>query len=171
MAYIDSNTNWSFNIPQAGETDSVQAFKAHMEAIDAALLTPDNKAQLTGRGASDSTITDATYVLDAYQTSLAGENVYVTKLHAHPTPTRVPLADLATNATHATNADNATQATKLSTTHTINGHSFNGTQNVDVEPDDITKLNRVYYGTTTPANFGGFRTNLHAGDLYVQIYR
>jgi len=170
MAYTDSNTKWSFSVPQAGETDDVEDYTKHIEAIDAALVTPDNKAQLLGRGASSATVTDTTYVKDNYQTELAGEDVYVTNLHKHPTPTRVPLADDATEAEHAKKATEADEADKLTTAHTINGLAFNGTADITIEPDDIPLLNRVYWGTVKPASYGGFRSNLHAGDLYVEIY-
>lgn len=170
MSYKDSNTNWKFTVPQEGEVDMAQTVRESLEEVDTALLTPDNKAQLNIKGTSSSTITDTTYVKDTYQTALAGKDVYTTSLHYHPTPKRVPLADLATEADHAKNADLATKAQALTPGGVINGYTFTGVETIQIGIDDIKDAPRTYCGTVEPAQYPGFPDTIVENSLYVMYY-
>lgn len=168
MAYKDEATDWKFTIPQEGEVDSSENYRRQMHEIDDALLDPDQKEQLTYRGEQAADVTDPTYVIDEYKTSKAGHPVYATSLHEHPTPKSVPYADEAGYAKEADHALKADEAAKLNPGGSINDKLFTGTEAIVIGPDDIPGLNRVYWGTVEPKDFGGFRATLTPGDLYVR---
>lgn len=170
MAYKIADTSWKFTTPQEGEVDSAEKVAEMLTEIDAALLDPGKKAQLTSQGADQSTVTDQSsefydpsFVYDSYK------GKYVTSLHEHPTPESVPNADHAEEADHAAEADRADSAGALSPGGTINGHTFTGVEDVVVKNDDIPDSVRVFYGTQDPSDFGGFPSVLRNGDLYVKI--
>lgn len=170
MAYKMSDTNWKFTAPQAGEVDSAENKAATLKEIDEAIISPDERAQLTGKGEQSSKITDQTYKLDSYLTKQRNKNTYVTEKHFHPTPTSVPKADKATEADHAKKADSATSASKLNPGKKINGHLFDGTKDITIKRDDIPDVNRVFYGTADPSKYSGFPKTLRNGDIYVKIH-
>lgn len=170
MSHKDANTKWTFTVPEEGEVDMAQAVTEMLEEIDNALLTPDNKAQLISKATTNVAITDTTYVLDSYQTALAGKDTYVTSLHTHPTPKRVPLADKATEADHAAVADLAHKAEALKPGGTINDYKFTGVEDIDLGIDDIKDAPRTYCGTVEPSLYTGFPTTIIEKSLYVMYY-
>lgn len=172
MAYKIESTAWKFTAPQQGEVDSAESVTEMLTEIDAALLDPGKKGQLTSVGAEVSIVTDKssefydpTFVYDAYKEK------WVTSLHEHPTPKSVPKADHADEADHAKEADHADVASSLSPGGTINTHRFTGVENVMVMTDDIPDATRTFYGTQDPADYGGFPTKLRNGDIYVKYTR
>lgn len=166
MAY-ESGTNWGFTVPQAGETDSSEAFLLHVSEVDEAILTPAERAQLTSRG-QQSDVAGSSYVRDEYQSELAGGDVFVTSLHAHPTPERVPYADVAGSANATGTADKANSASKLEPGANINGHLFTGESDVTISASDIPGINRVYWGKVEPSQYTGFG-DLTPGDIYIKV--
>ena len=164
MAYKIATTNWKFTAPQEGEVDSAEKVAAMLQEIDDAIPTPDVLAQLTSRGNKPAEITDATFVLD----NNYNPPRWVTNLHSHPLPTRVPYAEAAGTANSAKKADAATTANRLVNSFSINGKSTNGTQNVTIRLDDISDASRVFYGTSEPKNYR-FTKALRDRDIYVKI--
>lgn len=172
MAYRIESTAWKFTTPQQGEVDSAQSVTEMLEEVDAALLDPGKKGQLTSSGSEMSIVTDTSsefydpgFVYDAYQ------GKWVTSLHNHPTPKSVPQADHADEADHAKEADHADVASSLSPGGTINSHKFTGVERVVVKTNDIPDATRTFYGTQDPSNYGGFPSKLRNGDIYVKVTR
>lgn len=148
--------NWNLPVPESGEVDSVQRYNSFALAVDSALISENNKLQLESAGQNQG---GTTY--DSYSEK------YVTNLHYHPTPTSVPNADHADSADYATEAGSATTASKLDPGANINGHLFTGESDITIQTNDIPDAHRVFWGTTTPDNYGGFPAVLRNGDLYV----
>lgn len=164
------STNWKFTAPQEGELDSAENKANTLQEIDDAIITPDEKAQLTGRGKPSDVIEDQTYQIDDYLSEKRGKDTWVTQQHFHPTPDSVPEADHAKDADHATEADSSKEAAKLNPGAKINNHLFDGTKDIEIKINDIPDANRVFYGTQEPAQFKGFPKELRDGDIYVKYY-
>lgn len=168
MSYKLESTNWKFTVPQAGEVDSVETVAAMMGEIDNAILDPGEKAQITSRGEAQDLVSesggfpDDSFVFDEYTQK------WVTQMHSHPTPPSVPSADHADNADHADEADHADRASRLDPGASINGHHFDGTEDITLKISDIPDSSRVFYGTVKPDKYGGFPKQLRNGDLYVE---
>ena len=56
MAYKIESTAWKFTAPQRGEVDSAESATEMLAEIDAALLDPGKKGQLTSVGAEVSIV-------------------------------------------------------------------------------------------------------------------
>ena len=166
MAY-ESETNWGFTVPQAGEADSSEAFLRHVSEVDAAILTPAERAQLTS-GGQQSAVAGDSYVRDEYLSGVEGHDVFVTSLHVHPVPERVPYADVAGSVGTSGSADKANSASRLSPGAKINGHLFTGASDVTINASDIPGINRVYWGKVEPSQYTGFG-DLTPGDIYIKV--
>lgn len=168
MAYKMDDTNWKFTAPQEGEIDSAESVADMLKEVDNAVLSPGEKAQLTSRGndaeeasSPSSEFYDATFVYDDYKKK------YVTSLHEHPTPASVPEADHAKEADHSKEADLSEKAKALTPGAKIQGHLFDGTQDITLHPSDFPDMHKVYFGTVEPDKFQGFDRELINGDIYV----
>lgn len=175
MAYKDDGTRWKFTVPQEGEVDSAEKFRSHVREIDAAIMSPDEKAQLTSRGNQQgATVSDKTFVRDEFYSKSEGKDVYVTALHRHPAPSLVPKASESDHAKSADTADSAKVAERLSPGFSINGHRTDGNSDsqgggdVNISIADIPDAPQVFYGTVTPDRFGGFPAQIRDGSIYVQ---
>lgn len=178
MAYRDTGTAWRFTVPQEGETDSAERVRDRVREFDAAIPTPDQRAQLTSRGDASASVSDATYAKDAYLSAMEGRDVYVTSLHRHPTPGRVPMADEARSSARSDEAGKADVATRLSPGFRINGHLTDGNSDtqgggdVDITVADISDATRVFWGRyESPSSDPSVpkASGLRAGDLYIQV--
>ena len=164
MAYKDASFNWKFTVPQAGEVDSSEGMTRMLGEIDAALLTPDERDQLTDQGQGNAEGSTR----DDYLSELAGHDVYVTGLHVHSSSIPVQHAQSAQEAEHATEADSAKVAQRLQPGASINGHLFTGASDVTISASDIPGVNKVYWGTVEPSQYTGFGP-LTPGDLYIRV--
>lgn len=178
MSYKDAGTAWRFTVPQEGETDSAERVRDRVREVDAAIPTPDQKAQLTSRGKADASVSDPTYARDQYLSAAEGEDVYVTSLHRHPTPDSVPNADRAKSSDRSDESGKADVATRLSPGFRINGHLTDGNSDaqgggdVDITVDDIPDAARVFWGRyESPSSDPSVpkESGLRAGDLYIQV--
>lgn len=161
----DKTNAWKFNIPEQGETDSAEVYRANIEAIDAALLDGEQRAAVAGfvaegglLGQLDGSDGEEGDVYDIIHT--APDNAIppskVTTSHYHHAPKRVPKAD------SADFAASAATATALSPALKVNGEPVGGSNDISVV--------RVAWGTLPPstgwAAFGMSAPN--RGDIYIQ---
>ena len=164
MAYENTDFNWKFTVPQAGEVDSSESMTRMLGEIDAALLTPDERDQLTDQGQGNAEGSTR----DDYLSELAGHDVFTTDLHYHSSSIPVQNAQSAQEAGHAALADDAKTAQKLSPGASINGHLFTGASDVTINASDIPGVNKVYWGAVEPSQYTGFGP-LTPGDLYIRV--
>ena len=178
MAYRDTGTAWGFTVPQEGETDSAERVRDRVREVDAAIPTPDQRAQLTSRGRASDDVSDATYRRDEYLSAREGADVYVTSLHRHPSPDSVPKADSADRATSADRAGAADVASRLSPGFRVNGHLTDGNTDsqgggdVEISLGDIADATRVFWGTyDSPSSDPSVprAASLRRGDLYIRV--
>jgi hypothetical protein len=154
---------WEFNIPEQGETDSAEVYRANIEAIDAALLDGEQRAAVAGfvaegglLGQLDGSDGEEGDAYDAIHTAPSRIPPKVTKSHYHHAPQRVPSAD------RADFAASAATAAALSPALKVNGAPVGDSNDISVV--------RVAWGTLPPATgwaaFGMSAPN--RGDLYIQ---
>ena len=163
VAYKDADTRWGFTVPQEGEADSAEAYRRHVLEVDAALMSPSEKAQLTSGGRASDAAGDG-YAVDEYLSSREGADVWVTSLHRHAAPKSVPHAD---SADSATSADSAKSAGRLSPGFSINGAHTDGTGAVEITADDVDGCPRVFWGTSSDPS--SVVKAPRRGDLYVRV--
>lgn len=191
MTYRMDDTKWGFTAPHEGEVNSARLEANRIREYDDASLSPQQVLQLTSNGNSsiettfgvdedgnpvDMTISaipgDELFTRDEYQSDKLGRDVYVTRQHYHPTPSSVPVADWADRSERADTADSAEVAERLAEAVRINGHEFDGTQDVYISFDDYDESRRIWYGTEDPSGVDWQAVSpnrgLRPGDVYVR---